>query len=114
MGGAGSGRHSTYPTTVEDYEALAIESLVRDGVLRLGCGWTKTCSRNGRAMRSISAYAEQDTVLLSNRVFRQVAQATAELAALSLQPPASARSGSPNALFRGRLGRVQLKHGRRR
>ena len=68
MGGAGSGRHSTCPTTVEDYEALAIESLVREGLLQFGYGWTKTLSRNGEAMRSISAYAEQDTVVLSYRV----------------------------------------------
>ena len=68
MGGAGSGRHSTYPTTVEDYETIAIESLVREGLLRFGYGCTKTWSRHGGAMRSISAYAEQDTVVLSYRV----------------------------------------------
>jgi hypothetical protein len=36
MGGVGSGRHSTYPTTVEDYRAVGIDSLGTAGLCRIG------------------------------------------------------------------------------
>jgi hypothetical protein len=68
MGGAGSGRYSSYPTTVEDYRAIAIGSLVRKGLLRPGYGWTTTWSRDGEVTGSISGRTERDAVVLSYRV----------------------------------------------
>jgi hypothetical protein len=68
MGGVGSGRYSTYPTTVEHYRALAIESLARKGLLRPGCSWATTWSRNGKATGSISGRSEKGVVVLSYSV----------------------------------------------
>jgi hypothetical protein len=68
MGGVGSGRHSTYPTTVEDYRAVGIDSLARKGFLRPDYCWTTTWSRNGKATGSISGRSEEGVVVLSYRI----------------------------------------------
>jgi hypothetical protein len=69
MGGVGSGRHSTYSTTIEDYSAPPIDGLARKGLLRPGCSWTTTWSRSGgEATGSISGRSERGAVVLSYRV----------------------------------------------
>jgi len=68
VGGLGSGRPPSFPTTLDDLKAVDLRYLRRHGMLEPGRGGTLRWSRAGREMGSIGLRCSGDAVLLSYRV----------------------------------------------
>jgi hypothetical protein len=68
MGGLGSGRPPSFPTTLDDLKAVDLRYLRRHGLLEPGRGGTLRWSRAGRETGSIGLRCSGDAVLLSYRV----------------------------------------------
>ena len=68
MGGLGSGRPPSFPTTLDDLKAVDLRYLRRHGMLEPGRCGTLRWSRAGRETGSIGLRCSGDAVLLSYRV----------------------------------------------
>src|SRR3954451_14550664 len=68
MGGLGSGRGPSFPTTLDDLRGVGLRYLRRHGMLEPGRGGTLRWSRAGRETGSIGLRCAGDAVLLSYRV----------------------------------------------
>jgi hypothetical protein len=73
MGGPGSGRSSSYPTTLGDHHKVDLRYLRRRGMLAPGTIGLLRWSRGGRETASIRVYAGVDSVTLLYRTRRTVA-----------------------------------------
>jgi hypothetical protein len=67
MGGYGSGSRYNSNSTTSDYRSMDIRHWQREGVLKLGCSFSFTWSRNGEVIASIQARGECDRVWLTYR-----------------------------------------------
>jgi len=67
MGGYGSGSRFNSNSTTCDYRSMDIRHWQREGVLKLGCSFSFTWSRNGEVVASIQALSECDRAWLSYR-----------------------------------------------
>jgi hypothetical protein len=68
MGGLGSGRRPSFPTTLDDFHAVDIRYLRRHGLLKPGYWGSLRWSRAGRETGSIRFAVCEDTVTLAYRV----------------------------------------------
>src|SRR3954468_1662186 len=65
MGGLGSGRRPSFPTTLDDLRAVDLRYLRRHGILEPGRGGTLRWSRAGRETGSVQFAVGQDTLTLT-------------------------------------------------
>src|ERR687884_920225 len=68
MGGTGSGRRPSFPTTLDDFRTVEIAYLRRHGLLRPWTSGSLRWSRAGRETGSIGLRCSGDAVFLSYRV----------------------------------------------
>lgn len=68
MGGIGSGRYATHPTTLDDFHAIDLRYLRRQQLLRPGYHGSLRWSRGGHQTGSICFVAGLDDLTLSYRV----------------------------------------------
>src|SRR5215204_1190027 len=68
MGGLGSGRRPSFPTTLDDFHAVDLRYLQRHGLLEPGHWGSLRWSRAGRETGSIRFAVCQDTVTLIYQV----------------------------------------------
>jgi hypothetical protein len=68
MGGLGSGRRPSFPTTLDDLRAVDLRYLRRHGILEPGRGGVLRWSRAGRETGSVQFAVGRDTLTLTYRV----------------------------------------------
>src|SRR4051794_25059820 len=68
MGGLGSGRRPSFPTTLDDLRAVDLRYLRRHGLLEPGRGGTLRWSRAGRETGSIGLRCAGNALVVSYRV----------------------------------------------
>jgi hypothetical protein len=68
VGGLGSGRYSTCPTTLDDFQSIDLRYLRRQKLLRAGYSGSLRWSRGGQETASIRFSVGFDDVTLSYRV----------------------------------------------
>jgi hypothetical protein len=67
MGGYGSGSRCNSNSTTSDYRSMDIREWRRNGVLKPGCSFTSTWSRNGEVVAFTGVRCESDRVWLTYR-----------------------------------------------